>query len=170
MDPSTAAAPRALRDASREAALARAGEYLTWRVGDEEYGVEIQSVREIRGYEPPTRVPAAPCWVKGVVNLRGVIVPIVDLRLKLGAGRADYTALTVVIVLATRSRLVGVVVDAVSDVIDLATEAIRPPPQFGEAAQAGFITGIAAADQRMLMLVDMMRLLGDSLAEGGDAA
>jgi purine-binding chemotaxis protein CheW len=170
MDPSTAVAPRTHGDASREAALARAGEYLTWRIGDAESGVEIQTVREIRGYEAPTRVPAAPCWVKGVVNLRGVIVPIVDLRLKLGAARADYTPLTVVIVLATRSRLVGVVVDAVSDVIDLAGEAIRPPPQFGEPVQAGFITGIARAEQRMLMLVDMVRLLGDSLAGDGDPA
>ncbi|GAB3668716.1 chemotaxis protein CheW [Ramlibacter alkalitolerans] len=157
----------ARHEAVREAASPLAGEYLTWRLGDEEYGVDIHTVQEIRCYEPPTRVPAAPPWIKGVVNLRGAIVPIADLRLKLGAQRAEYTPLTVVIVLSARGRLAGVVVDAVSEVIDLPTDAIRPPPGLAGEQGPDFVTGLATIDQRMLMLVDMGRLLGASL---GDAA
>ena len=149
--------------ASREAALPLSGEYLTWRLGDDEYGVDIHAVQEIRCYEPPTRVPAAPPWVKGVINLRGAIVPIADLRLKLEARQADYTPLTVVIVLSARGRLAGVVVDAVSEVIDLPAAAIKLPPPLGADEGPDFVTGIATIDQRMLMLVDMGRLLGESL-------
>lgn len=153
----------ARQDAERNALRALPGEYLTYRLGEEEYGVDIQKVQEIRSYEPPTRVPGAPGFVKGVVNLRGVIVPIVDLRMKLGCAQAEYTSFTVVIVLAVHKRVVGVVVDSVSDVIDLESAAIKPPPELAEDAAQAFITGIAGVDNRMLMLVDMDCLLGGTL-------
>src|SRR4051812_25063150 len=118
----------ARHESARTTALPHAGEYLTYRAGAEEYGVDIQTVQEIRSYEAPTRIPGAPRFVKGVVNLRGVIVPIVDLRLRLECEQADYTPFTVVIVLAARQRVVGVVVDSVSDVLDLPADTIKPPP------------------------------------------
>ena len=104
------------------------GEYLTFRLGAEEYGIDILKVQEIRSYEPPTRIANAPEFIKGVVNLRGVIVPIVDLRLKLGCPTAEYNSFTVVIVLNVRNRVVGAVVDSVSDVLELNRDAIRPAP------------------------------------------
>ena len=147
---------------ARQASQARAGEYLTFRLGEEEYGVDIQKVQEIRSYEAPTRIPHAPDHIKGVVNLRGVIVPIVDLRLRLACESVEYTAFTVVIVLAVAGRVVGVVVDSVSDVLDLAADTIKPPPSLpGESAARDFITGIASAAERMLLLVDMDILLRD---------
>lgn len=145
------------------AAGAKAGEYLTYRLGAEEYGVDIQKVQEIRSCETPTRIPGAPSYVRGVVNLRGVIVPIIDLRMKLGCEKAEYNPFTVVIVLAVHKRVVGCVVDAVSDVLDLAPDAIKPPPELADAHGAEFVTGIASVAERMLMLVDMDSLLGSVL-------
>ncbi|MES2423139.1 MAG: chemotaxis protein CheW [Pseudomonadota bacterium] len=137
----------------------RPGEYLTYRVGAEEYGIDIQKVQEIRSYEPPTRIANAPAFVKGVVNLRGVIVPIVDLRIKLGCDTAEYTEVTVVVVLNVCGRVVGAVVDSVSDVIDLESSAIKPPPDLST-SDTGFITGIASIGERMLILVDIETMLG----------
>jgi purine-binding chemotaxis protein CheW len=148
--------------AAAPAAAAQAGEYLTFRLGDEEYGVDIQKVQEIRSFETPTRIPGAPGYVKGVVNLRGAIVPIVDLRMRLDCEKAEYTPFTVVIVLAVLERVVGVVVDSVSDVLDLQAEAIKPPPELSAAA-CDFVTAIASVGERMLMLVDMDQLLGETL-------
>jgi purine-binding chemotaxis protein CheW len=169
MDMITEGAHIARDEARRDAGLPDAGEYLTYRVGAEEYGIAIETVQEIRCYETPTRVPGAPPFVRGVVNLRGVIVPVIDLRLKLGTP-ADCTPLTVVIVLAVRERVVGAVVDSVSEVLALAADAIRPPPELAEAGECDFITGIAGVRERMLMLVDMEQLLGPVLGGLRDAA
>src|SRR6185295_9052240 len=109
-----------------DALAARAGEYLTFRLGGEEYGIDILRVQEIRSYEQPTRIANAPGYLKGVVNLRGVIVPIIDLRVRLGCAQAEYNHFTVVIVLNVKGRVVGAVVDSVSDVLELPAEAIRP--------------------------------------------
>ena len=162
MDMISEGAHIARSEANRAVAAPHAGEYLTYRLGGEEYGVDIQKVQEIRSCETPTRIPGAPAYVKGVVNLRGVIVPIVDLRMKLGCERADYNPFTVVIVLAVHKRVVGVVVDSVSDVLDLQAEAIKPPPELA-AGSCDFVTGIASVAERMLMLVDMDQLLGETL-------
>jgi purine-binding chemotaxis protein CheW len=151
----------ARQDANRPSTLARGGEYLTFRLGAEEYGVDIQKVQEIRSYESPTRIPHAASHIKGVVNLRGVIVPIVDLRLKLECESAEYTAFTVVIVLAVAGRVVGAVVDSVSDVLDLPTGEIKPPPGLSGDDEREFITGIASAGERLLMLVDIEKLMSD---------
>ena len=154
---------RASAATAAAAAIALPGEYLTYRLGAEEYGVDIEKVQEIRSYEAPTRIPGAPGYVKGVVNLRGVIVPIVDLRLRLDCPEAEYTPFTVVIVLSLHRRVVGVVVDSVSDVLDLQAEAIKPPPEVGAGAEQEFITGIASVGDRMLMLADLDGLLGNAL-------
>lgn len=153
----------ARQDAARPQEAAQAGEYLTWRLGAEEYAVDIQKVQEIRSYETPTRIPGAPEFVKGVVNLRGVIVPIVDLRMRLACAQAEYNPFTVVIVLTVNGRKAGVVVDSVSDVLDLEAGAIKPPPELSEGQGPEFITAIASVGERMLMLVDMDALLGNTL-------
>jgi len=140
-------------------AAAGGGEYLTFRLGAEEYGIDILRVQEIRSYEPPTRIANAPAFLKGVVNLRGVIVPIVDLRLKLGCETAEYNDFTVVIVLNLRGRVVGAVVDSVSDVLELAGEAIRPAPPTGGAIDTSYITGIGSVAERMLILIDIEALM-----------
>lgn len=129
-------------------------QFLTFHVGGEEYGLDILRVQEIRSYEVPTRVANAPAFVKGVVNLRGVIVPIVDLRLRLGQS-GEYNAFTVVIVLNVCQRVVGVVVDAVSDVLELNTEQIKPRPEVAAALDARFITGLGKIGERMLILLDI---------------
>ncbi len=151
----------ARRDQSADTAIAaRAGEYLTFKLGDEEYGIDILRVQEIRSYEQPTRIANAPAYLKGVINLRGVIVPIVDLRVRLGCAQAEYTAFTVVIVLNLGARVVGAVVDSVSDVLELPAAAIRPaPPMAGHGADHGYLTGIGSVGDRMLILMDIEALL-----------
>lgn len=143
-------------------------QYLTLRLGAQEYAVEILQVQEIRSYEEPTCMAQAPAFVKGVLNLRGVIVPIVDLRLKLGLGLAQYNAFTVVIVLNVGGVTTGVVVDAVSDVVSLPLQAIQPAPQFETTLDARFVTGLAKLDQRMLIILNLAHLM--SPAEMGLAA
>ncbi len=145
---------------------AAGGEYLTFQLGTEEYGIDILRVQEIRSYEPPTRIANAPHFIKGVVNLRGVIVPIVDLRIKLGCESADYTPFTVVIVLNVQGRVIGAVVDSVSDVIRLSTEQVKAAPDMNTAVDAGFITGIGTVgsgdQERMLILVDIASMMSSA--------
>jgi purine-binding chemotaxis protein CheW len=134
-------------------------EYLTFRLGGEEYGIDILRVQEIRSYEEPTRIANAPAFIKGVVNLRGVIVPVVDLRIKLGCDKVEYNGFTVVIVLNVHGRVVGAVVDSVSDVLELSTELIKPAPEMTLAVDTSFITGIASVNERMLILMDIESLM-----------
>ncbi|MEF9896393.1 MAG: chemotaxis protein CheW [Clostridia bacterium] len=135
------------------------GEFLSFTLGAEHYGVDILKVQEIRGYDAVTRIANAPDFIKGVINLRGVIVPIVDLRLKFKLGAADYNEFTVVIILNVAKRVVGVVVDSVSDVLELAPEQIRPAPEFNSLLDAGYITGLGSVGERMMILVDIERLM-----------
>ncbi|BDI04616.1 chemotaxis protein CheW [Sphaerotilus microaerophilus] len=138
------------------------GEFLTFRLGAEEYGIEILKVQEIRSYEPPTRIANSASFFKGVVNLRGVIVPIVDLRLKFGCDSAEYNSFTVVIVLNIRGRVVGAVVDSVSDVLELPGDAVRPAPEINAAVDTSYITGIANVSDRMLILMDIEALMSSA--------
>ena len=138
---------------------ASTSEYLTFRLGAEEYGIDILRVQEIRSYEEPTRIANAPHFIKGVVNLRGVIVPVVDLRIKLGCEKVEYNGFTVVIVLNVRGRVVGAVVDSVSDVLELASELIKPAPEMNTSMDTSFITGIASVGERMLILMDIEALM-----------
>lgn len=138
-------------------------ECLTFRLGAEEYGIDILRVQEIRGYETPTRIANAPSFIKGVLNLRGVIVPIVDLRMKFGLEKAGYDAVTVTVVLNIAGRTVGAVVDSVSDVIELEVDQIKAAPEFNSAVGSNYVVGIGAIRQgehdRMLILVDIERLM-----------
>ncbi|NCT85479.1 MAG: chemotaxis protein CheW [Comamonadaceae bacterium] len=135
-----------------------ARQFLTFRVGAEEYGLDILRVQEIRSYEPPTRVANAPAFIKGVVNLRGVIVPILDLRIRLGQA-GEVNAFTVVIVLNVAGRVVGIVVDSVSDVLELGEDEIKPRPEVPAAMDARFITGLGKIGERMLILLDIEAMI-----------
>ncbi len=148
-----------MNDSRSTAPNSTGGEYLSFTLGNEHYGVDILKVQEIRGYDAVTRVPDAPDYIKGVINLRGTIVPVIDLRLKLRLDEARYDAFTVMIVLNVEDRVVGIVVDSVSDVIPLNADQIRPTPEFGAAVDTRFISGIGTQDDRMLILLDIETLL-----------
>ena len=134
-------------------------EFLTFTLGREEYAIDILKVQEIRGYDSVTTIANAPAFIKGVINLRGTIVPIVDLRIKFGLGQVEYTPFTVVIILNVAERVVGVVVDSVSDVMALAPEQVRPAPDFSAQVGAAFILGLGTVEERMLILVDIEKLI-----------
>lgn len=134
-------------------------EYLTFRLDQEEYGIDILKVQEIRGYEPPTRVANAPDFIKGVINLRGTIVPIVDMRLKFHCEKAEYNTFTVVIVLNLRQRIVGIVVDSVSDVMELPPESLKSAPDIDSVIDSAAVVGLGSIGERMLILLDIERLM-----------
>ena len=161
---STAAAT-ATYNQPNAAALMHAGarEYLSFKLGAEEYGIDILKVQEIRGYEAPTRIANAPSFIKGVVNLRGVIVPIVDMRVRFGLEDVQYNGFTVAIILNIAGRTVGMVVDSVSDVLELNAGDIKPAPEFNGAIDATYITGLGTVKngdaERMLILMDIEQLM-----------
>lgn len=140
-------------------AVATAREYLTFRLDHEEFGIDILKVQEIRGYEPPTRIANAPDFIKGVVNLRGTIVPIVDMRLKFQCSKAEYNSFTVVIILNLKSRVVGIVVDSVSDVMEIPPESVKPRPDVDSIIDSTCITGLGSVGGRMMILLDIETLM-----------
>lgn len=142
-------------------AVATAREYLTFRLEHEEFGIDILKVQEIRGYEPPTRIANAPNFIKGVVNLRGTIVPIVDMRLKFQCSKAEYNSLTVVIILNLKSRVVGIVVDSVSDVMEIPPDSVKPRPDMDSIIDSSCITGLGSVGGRMLILLDIETLMSN---------
>jgi purine-binding chemotaxis protein CheW len=142
-----------------ELTLLGAREYLTFRLDQEEYGIDILKVQEIRGYENPTRIANAPPFIKGVINLRGTIIPIVDMRLKFNCSQAEYNTFTVVIILNLRHRIVGIVVDSVSDVMELPAEGIKAAPEIDSVIDNGCILGLGSVAERMLILLDIEKLM-----------
>ncbi|WP_426107882.1 chemotaxis protein CheW [Massilia sp. TSP1-1-2] len=139
---------------------AAGAEFLAFTMGQEEYGLDILKVQEIRGYEAVTTLANAPDYFKGVVNLRGVIVPVIDMRIRFGLGTPTYDEFTIVIVLNIGGSVMGIVVDSVSDVTTLAPEQIRPAPQLGSAIGADYLIGMGTIDGRMLILIDIDKLMG----------
>lgn len=139
--------------------VSHAQEHLTYSLGNEEYAIDILKVQEIRGYETPTTIANAPTFLKGVINLRGTIVPIVDLRIKFNVGQADYTPFTVVIIINISSRVIGIVVDSVSDVTMLRPDQIHAAPEFAASVDTKYIMGLATLDKRMLIVVDIEQLI-----------
>ncbi len=137
-------------------------EYLTFRIGAEEYGIDILKVQEIRGYEPPTRIANVPSFIKGVINLRGTIVPIVDMRLKFNCQSVNYDSFTVVIVLNLRQRIVGIVVDSVSDVMGLNADQVRAAPDIESIINPESIIGLGSLNDRMLILLDIEKLMSNN--------
>ena len=152
-------APASRPAASASASASAALEFLAFTLGDEEYGIDIQNVQELRSYDTVTRLANAPEFIKGVVNLRGVIVPIIDMRIKFSLGAPVYDQFTVVIILHIAGRVMGMVVDSVSDVITFTGDEIKPAPQMGSAINTDYLIGIGAVDQRMIMLIDIARLM-----------
>ena len=134
-------------------------EFLTFTLGAEEYGIDILKVKEIRGYDAVTRIANSPEYIKGVINLRGTIVPIVDMRIKFNLGNVEYNQFTVVIILNVAGRMVGMVVDSVSDVITLGPEQVKPAPEFGASLDTQYLIGLGAVEERMLILVDIEKLM-----------
>ena len=149
-------------DAPAAQTVADGGQYLTLQLGREEYAIDILRVQEIRSYEEPTRMVNAPPFIKGVINLRGVIVPIVDLRLKLNIEKVAYNEFTVVIILNVRGTVIGAVVDAVSDVVTLTSQSIKPAPQFDASIDSRFITGLANVGDRMLIVMNIEALISNA--------
>ena len=143
---------------------------LTFDLAGEEYGVEILAVREIRGWSRVTRIPQTPAYLLGVLNLRGAIVPIMDLRLRFGLERESYGDSTVVIIVAVAERLFGIVVDAVSDVVDIDPSAIKPVPDMGAVVDTRYLKGLATHVERMVMLLDVDKLMRPEDVETLDAA
>jgi purine-binding chemotaxis protein CheW len=133
-------------------------EYLAFKLGSEEYCIDILKVQEIRGYDVVTTIPNTPVFMKGVINLRGIIVPILDLRIKLNLAKVEYDQFTVVIILNIQGRVAGVVVDSVSDVIALSADEVKPAPQLGAAIRTEYILGLATVDDRMLIIADIEKL------------
>lgn len=143
------------RAASREATR----EVLVFVLGKDEYGLDILKVQEIRSYEKVTAIPGSPAYLKGVVNLRGIIVPVIDLRVKFGLAEPRYDSFTVVIILRIARRVVGIVVDGVSDVVALAASEVRPTPQLGALVDSSYIAGLATQGERMILLLDIEKFL-----------
>ena len=134
-------------------------ELLTFTLGKEEYGIDILKVQEIRGYDAVTAIANAPEFIKGVINLRGIIVPIVDLRIKFHLGKVEYDQFTVVIILNVANRVVGIVVDGVSDVIALAADQMKAAPEFSSSLDTQYILGLGTVDERMIIVMDIEKLL-----------
>lgn len=147
-----------------------AGEYLTFVLGSEEYGLEILKVQEIRGYDAVTQIANTPDFIKGVVNLRGKIVPIVDLRIKFHLSEVEYNEFTVVIILNLSGRVIGIVVDGVSDVTALKDEQIRDVPSLVTSIDTKYIVGLATVESQMLILVDIEQLMSSDDMAVLDAA
>lgn len=146
-------------DTAMVSAVTSIHEFLAFKLGDEEYGMDILRVQEIRSYEPPTRMANAPAFIKGVINLRGVIVPIIDMRIKFNLANVSYDTFTVVIVLNIGRQVVGMVVDGVSDVISLTPEQLRPVPEFSSVIGSEHLLAIGSVQERMLMLLDIEKLI-----------
>ncbi|MDQ2819461.1 MAG: chemotaxis protein CheW [Pseudomonadota bacterium] len=137
-------------------------EFLAFTLGSEEYGIDILKVQEIRGYEAVTRIANAPEFIKGVINLRGIIIPVVDMRIKFKLGTPVYDQFTVVIILNIGGRIMGMVVDSVSDVTTLMPDQIKPAPEMGTAFNSDYMIGLGTIDERMLILMDIDKLMSSN--------
>jgi purine-binding chemotaxis protein CheW len=146
-------------------ARAGAGQYLSFTLGEEEYGVEILRVQEIRGYSTVTRIPHTPEHIEGVISLRGAVVPVVDLRAKFRLPQIERTRFTVIVLVAAAGKTIGLIVDAVSDVLNLSPADIQPAPDLGASCDTSFLRGVGAIDGRLVALLDMDQLLGADVAE-----
>lgn len=148
-------------------------QYLTFVLGEESYGVDILRVQEIKGWSPVTRIPNTPEYLRGVLNLRGTIVPIIDMRMRFSMETAEYTPITVVIVVSVRSgdkeRILGIVVDAVSDVLNVDAEQVKPAPDFGSTVNTEYLSGLVTVGEQMVMLLDIDKMLTESEIRGLDS-
>ncbi len=153
--------------AALEAGARTGSQCLSFRLGEEEYGIDILRVQEIKGYSNITRIPNTPPHIKGVINLRGAVVPVVDLRAKFSMPLLDYTKFTVIILVAVASKTMGLIVDAVSDVLDVNEKDIQAPPELGVSVDTRFLRGMTTVSERLVAVLDVDRLLGEDLAAAG---
>lgn len=144
-------------------------QFLTFQLGDELYGVDILRVQEIKGYTTVTKIPNTPSYIKGVMNLRGTIVPIIELRASFGMENIDYTMLTVIVVVVVQDRIMGLVVDSVSDVLNISKKDIQAPPEFGSKVDVSCINGIAKCGDKLVVLLNIDRLLTEGEVQVADA-
>jgi purine-binding chemotaxis protein CheW len=151
-----------MQASEEKAAASNSRELLTFTLGKEEYGIDILKVQEIRGYDAVTTIANSPEFIKGVINLRGIIVPIIDMRIKFSLGNVTYNELTVVIILNVAHRVVGMVVDGVSDVIALSPDQIKAAPEFNSSLDMQYITGVGTIDDRMIIVIDIEKLMASS--------
>ncbi|SPP65125.1 chemotaxis protein CheW [Nitrospira lenta] len=166
-----AALETAAKEINQQIGLTTDGsQFLTFQLGEELYGVDILRVQEIKGYTAVTKIPNTPAHIKGVLNLRGTIVPIVELRTKFGMQTIDYTMFTVIVVVVVREKIMGLVVDAVSDVLNIDKKDIQPAPQFGAKVDVSFLNGIGKSGDKLIALLDMDRLLSDDDLQDTTAA
>ena len=167
-----AALETATKELNQQIGLSGDGsQFLTFNLGEELYGVDILRVQEIKGYTAVTKIPNTPSHIKGVLNLRGTIVPIIELRTKFNMPTIDYTAFTVIIVVVVRDKVMGLVVDAVSDVLNIDKKDIQPAPQFGAKVDVSFLNGIGKSGDKLVALLEMDRLLlDDEMLDGTKAA
>ena len=158
------AAPEGMtKETNRQIGLATDGnQFLTFQLGDELYGVDILRVQELKGYTTVTKIPNQPSYIKGVMNLRGTIVPIVELRTTFGMATVDYTMLSVIVVVVVRDRIMGLVVDSVSDVLNISQKDIQSPPEFGTKVDVSFLNGIAKCGDKLVALLNIDRLLSEN--------
>lgn len=156
------------QDHSSNAAAEGVDQYLTFLLGEEEYGIHLLGVQEIKGYTGITALPNTPRYIRGVMNLRGTVIPVIDLRIRFSMREQEYTRFTVVIVVKVRGKVVGMVVDAVSDVLDIPPSQIRDAPDFGDRSDRRFITGLATINDKLVVLLDADQLMSDEdLAKPG---
>lgn len=134
-------------------------EVLAFTLGNEEYGINLMKVQEIPGYDAVARIANAPDYIKGVMNLRGIMVPIVDMGIRFNLGAPAYNEFTVVIVLSISPRVIGMVFDSVSDVVTLTDEQVRPPPALGDAMHTDHLLGLGTLSERMIILLDIERVM-----------
>jgi purine-binding chemotaxis protein CheW len=157
-----AAIETAMKEANQQIGLSRDGsQFLTFQLGEELYGVDILRVQEIKGYTTVTKIPNTPSHIKGVLNLRGTIVPIIELRTKFGMPTIEYTMFTVIVVVVVQEKVMGLIVDAVSDVLDIAKNDIQPAPKFGAKIDVSFLNGIGKSGDKLVALLNMDQLLSD---------
>ncbi|WP_077528732.1 chemotaxis protein CheW [Vreelandella utahensis] len=159
------------QDAALQGTVGDGDQYLTFTLGDEEYGVDILRVQEIRAWDTATPIPNTPPYVKGVINMRGTIVPVVDLRERFGMETLEYTQFTVVVLVKVihgdRERIMGLIVDALSEVYGINEDQLRPPPEFGTVIRTDFIRGLATMEDKMVIVLDVDSLLGEDAGVGG---
>ena len=136
-------------------------QHLTFRLGEEEYGIEILKVQEIKGYAGVTPIPNTPAYIRGVMNLRGTVIPVVDLRARFAMPNQDYNKFTVIVVVTIRDKVIGLVVDAVSDVLDVLPSQVRERPELGARTDVRFIAGMATIGDKLVVLLDIERLLSE---------
>ncbi|OJX81193.1 chemotaxis protein CheW [Magnetospirillum sp. 64-120] len=153
-----------------EAQTGSTRQFISFTIGDEEYGVDIMAIREIKGWAPTTELPNTPDYMRGVINLRGAIVPIFDLRARFSGGQTQASARHVIIVVSVHDRVIGILVDAVADIITITTADIQPVPELDHHVHSGFLTGLVTVDGRMVALLDLHQLFDSELIADATAA